>query len=255
LPVQKLVKRGCQFLIETMNEIPNQTRAITGKKLGKFLILILFLAGAAYLFRFTPVKDLVTPRTLGHILNATGWWAPIAFILLEAIAISLFVPASIPILLGAGLFGASWGFFCGWLGAVGGASMAFFVGRTLGRDFVASVIGDRLKKYDDAIERNGFTTVLYLRLLNCPFTPMNYGLSLTKVRFWDFFFGTSLGVAVSIFVLTFLAATLKDVWASGQWEGLISLEVGFAMGIFVFSLFIPMILKRVRGAISNLDPN
>jgi uncharacterized membrane protein YdjX (TVP38/TMEM64 family) len=238
-----------------MNEMPDQPRAITGKTLGKFLILILFLAGAACLFRFTPVKDLVTPRSLGHILNATGWWAPVVFILLEAVAISLFVPASIPILLGAGLFGASWGFFCGWLGAVVGGSMAFFVGRTLGRDFVASVIGDRLKKYDDAIERNGFTTVLYLRLLNSPFTPMNYGLSLTKVRFRDFFFGTGLGVAVSIFVLTFLGGTLKDVWISGQWDGLISLEVGFAIGIFVFSFFIPMIVKRVRGAISNLNPN
>ena len=238
-----------------MNEMPDQPRAITGKTLGKFLILILFLAGAVCLFRLTPMKDLVTPRALGHILNGMGWCAPVVFILLEAIAISFFVPASIPILLGAGLFGAFWGFFCGWLGALGGASMAFFVGRVLGRDFVASMIGDRLKRYDDAIERNGFTTVLYLRLLNSPFTPMNYGLSLTKVRFRDFFFGTALGVAVSIFVLTFLGGTLKDVWISGRWDGLISLEVGFAVGIFVFSFFIPMIVKRVQGAVSNLNPN
>jgi uncharacterized membrane protein YdjX (TVP38/TMEM64 family) len=156
---------------------------------------------------------------------------------------------------GAGLFGASWGFFCGWIGAVIGASMAFFVGRTLGRDFVASIIGNRLKRYDDAIEKNGFTTVLYLRLLNSPFTPLNYGLSLTKVRFRDFLLGTGLGVAVSIFVLTFLAGTLKDVWVSGRWEGLLSLEVGFAIGIFIFSFFIPMILKKVRGPNSTLNPN
>ncbi|MFO7598356.1 MAG: TVP38/TMEM64 family protein [Candidatus Desulfacyla sp.] len=222
-------------------------RPISSKTLGKFLVLILLLAGAACLFRFTLVKDLVTPDSLGRILNATGGWAPLFFILLEAVAISLFVPASIPILLGAGLFGASWGFFCGWLGAVAGASMAFFVGRTLGREFVASMIGDRLKRYDDAIERNGFTTVLYLRLLNSPFTPLNYGLSLTKVHFRDFFFGTGLGVAVSIFVLTFLGGTLKNAWVSGRWSDLVSLEAGFAMALFIFSFFIPMILKRVRG--------
>jgi uncharacterized membrane protein YdjX (TVP38/TMEM64 family) len=81
---------------------------------------------------------------------------------------------------------------------------------------------------------------------------MNYGLSLTKVRFWDFFFGTGLGVAVSIFVLTFLGGTLKEVWISGQWERLISLEVGFAVAIYVFSFFIPMILKRVRGPASQV---
>ena len=236
-----------------MTDMPDQARTITLKKLAKFLILVLFLAGAACLFRFTAVKDLATPDFLGRILNAMGGWAPVLFILIEAVAISLFVPASIPILLGAGLFGAYWGFLCGWLGAVAGASMAFFVGRTLGRDFVASIIGDRLKRYDNALEKNGFTTVLYLRLLNSPFTPLNYGLSLTKVHFRDFFFGTGLGVTASIFVLTFMGGTLKTVWVSGNWKDLVSLEAGFAMAVFVLSFFIPMILKRLRGSTSGLN--
>jgi len=57
-----------------------------------------------------------------------------------------------------------------------GASLAFWIGRTLGREFTASMIGDRLRKYDDAIARNGFATVLYLRLVYFPFTPMNFGM-------------------------------------------------------------------------------
>jgi len=239
------------MLTESMEKTSHQKGKISRGALGKFLVLVLFLVGAVCLFRFTPIKDFVTPQSLGRVLDATGLWAPVVFILLEAIAISFFVPASIPIILGAGLFGAGLGFFCGWLGALGGASVAFFVGRTLGRGFVASMIGDRLKKYDDAIERNGFTAVLYLRLLNSPFTPMNYGLSLTKVRFWDYFFGTGLGVMVSIFVITFLSGTLKDVWVSGMWENLVSLEIFFAVILFIFSFFIPMILKRVKGRLSN----
>ncbi len=238
-----------------MEKTSNQKEKITKGALGKFLILILFIIGAVSLYRVTPLKDFLTPQSLSRVLAATGLWAPVLFIVLEAIAISLFVPASIPIILGAGLFGAGWGFFCGWLGALGGASVAFFVGRTLGRDFIASMIGDRLRKYDDAIERNGFTTVLYLRLLNSPFTPMNYGLSLTKVRFRDYFFGTGLGVPVSIFVITFLSGTLKEVWVSGMWENLISLEVFFAVILFIFSFFIPMILKRVKGRLSNSKQN
>lgn len=234
-----------------MEKTSNQKEKTTRGALGKFLILVLFLAGAVCLFRFTPIKDFVTPESLGRVLDAAGLWAPVVFILLETVAISLFVPASIPIILGAGLFGAGWGFFCGWLGALGGASVAFFVGRTLGRGFVASIIGDRLKKYDDGIERNGFTAVLYLRLLNSPFTPMNYGLSLTKVHFWDYFFGTGLGVMVSIFVITFLSGTLKEVWVSGEWEDLVAFEVIFAVILFIFSCFIPMILKRVKGWQTN----
>jgi len=229
-----------------MEKTSNQKEKTTRGALGKFLLLVFFLVGAVCLLRLTPIKDFVTPESLSRVLDAAGLWAPVVFILLETVAISLFVPASIPIILGAGLFGAGWGFFCGWLGALGGASIAFFVGRTLGRGFVASIIGDRLKKYDDGIERNGFTAVLYLRLLNSPFTPMNYGLSLTKVHFWDYFFGTGLGVMVSIFVITFLSGTLKEVWVSGNWENLLAFEVIFAVILFVFSCFIPMILKRVK---------
>src|SRR4030042_533366 len=87
--------------------------------------------------------------------------------------------------------------------------LAFFIGRYLGRDFAASLIGDRLKRYDDAIERNGFAAVLYLRLIYFPFTPMNFGMGLTKVRFRDYFSGTALGIIVGTFVFTFLVGTLK----------------------------------------------
>ena len=234
-----------------MKMASDQKRRVSRGSLGKFLILILFIVGAVSLFRLTPLKDFATLQSFGRVLDKTGLWAPVVFIVFEAVAISLFVPASVPIILGAGLFGAFWGFLCGWIGALAGASAAFFVGRILGRDFIASIIGDRLKKYDDALERNGFTTVLYLWLLNSPFTAMNYGLSLTKVRFRDYFFGTGLGIIVSIFVITFLSGTLKDVWVSGMWKNLLSFEVFFAVIIFIFSLFVPMILKRVRGERSN----
>lgn len=234
-----------------MEKASDQKRRTTRGALGKFLIFVLFIIGAVFLSWVTPLKDFLTPQSLSHVLGEAGLWAPALFIVLEAIAISLFVPASIPIIIGGGLFGASLGFVCGWLGALIGACAAFFVGRTLGRDFIASMIGDRLRKYDDAIERNGFTTVLYLRLLNSPFTPVNYGLSLTKVRFRDYFFGTGLGVTVSIFVITFLSGTLKEVWVSGMWENLVSLEVFFAVTLFIFSFFIPIVLKRVRDRLSN----
>ena len=103
-----------------------------------------------------------------------------------------------------------------------GSSAAFWIGRTLGREFATSMIGDRLRKYDDAIERNGFATVLYLRLVYFPFTPMNFGMGLTKVRFWDYFSGTGLGIIVGTFIFTFFIGTLKEVWASGHWNQFLS---------------------------------
>jgi uncharacterized membrane protein YdjX (TVP38/TMEM64 family) len=212
----------------------------------KASLLVAFIMGAVYIVRSTTVKEFLTREMLGNFLEAAGFWAPLAFILIYTIGICFFVPGTLLTALGAAIFGAYWGFLYVWIGAMVGASAAFWIGRTLGREFAASLIGDRLKKYDDAIERNGFATVLYLRLVYFPFTAMNFGMGLTKVRYWDYFFGTGLGIVVGTFIFTFFVDSLKEVWASGKWEQLFSFRVFFAVGLFVFSLFIPKIIKKFK---------
>jgi uncharacterized membrane protein YdjX (TVP38/TMEM64 family) len=180
------------------------------------------------------------------LLAGAGLWAPLAFILVYAVGVCLFVPGSILTGLGAVIFGAYWGFVYVWVGAMIGAAAAFCIGRTLGRDFAASLIGDRLRKYDESIERNGFAAVLYLRLLYFPFTPLNFGLGLTKVHFRDYFLGTGVGILVGTFIFTFFIGTLKDVWVSGDWGALWSFKVFFSIGLFVVSFFIPTLIRKVR---------
>ena len=213
----------------------------------KAFILVVFVVVAIYVIRFTPVKGFLTPEALSRFLDAAGIWAPLLYMLVYAVGICLFVPGTLLTALGAAIFGAYWGFLYVWGGAMVGASAAFWIGRTLGREFAASLIGARLKKYDDAIERNGFATTLYLRLVYFPFTPMNFGMGLTKVRFWDYFLGTGLGIIVGTFVFTFFVGTLKEVWATGNWGELLSFKVFFSVGLFVFSLFIPKIIKTIKG--------
>jgi len=228
-------------------EEPSQQPSHRSKKaLLKAVILVVFMIAAIYMVRFTPVKDFLTKEALGRFLEAAGFWAPLIFMVLYAVGICLFVPGTLITALGAAIFGAYWGFLYVWVGAMAGASAAFWIGRTLGREFAASLIGDRLKKYDDAIERNGFATVLYLRLVYFPFTPMNFGMGLTKVRFWDYFFGTGLGIIVGTFIFTFFVGTLREVWASGNWGNLISFKVFFPVALFIFSLFIPKIIAMFR---------
>jgi uncharacterized membrane protein YdjX (TVP38/TMEM64 family) len=215
--------------------------------LVKASILLAFVVVAISVIRFTPVRGFLTPEALGRFLETAGIGAPLLYMLIYAVGICLFVPGTLLTALGAAIFGAYWGFVYVWVGAMVGASAAFWIGRTLGREFAASLIGDKLRKYDDAIERNGFATTLYLRLVYFPFTPMNFGMGLTKVRFWDYVFGTGLGIIVGTFIFTFFVGTLKEVWASGNWGELLSFKVFFSVGLFVFSLFIPRIIKRIKG--------
>ena len=88
--------------------------------------------------------------------------------------------------------------------------------------------------------------MLYLRLVYFPFTPMNFGMGLTKVGFRDYLWGTGLGILVGTFIFTFFIGTLKEVWATGQWANLLSFKVFFSLGLFIFSLFIPKIINRFK---------
>ena len=230
-----------------MDAAENGVPGNRGKAILKAAILLVFVVAAILFVRYTPIKDYLSVEALGRFLDAVGIWAPVVFMVIYAGGVCLFLPGTLLTGLGAAIFGAYWGFVYVWFGAMAGASIAFWIGRTLGRDFASSLIGDKLKKYDDAIERNGFATVLYLRLVYFPFTPMNFGMGLTKVHFRDYFLGTGLGIIVGTFIFTFFIGTLKEVWTSGNWGELISFQVFFSIGLFIFSFFIPKIIKKVKG--------
>lgn len=212
----------------------------------KAVFLLSFVITAIVLVRFTPLKEYLRPERLGLLLETAGFWAPMVYVCIYAAGVCLFIPGTLLTALGAAIFGPYLGFLYVWLGAMIGSSLAFFIGRYLGRDFAASLIGDKLKKYDDGIERNGFATVLYLRLVYFPFTPMNFGMGLTKVRFRDYLAGTALGIIVGIFIFTFFIGTVKQVWANGRWAELLSWKIFFSLGLFVFSLFIPKIVEKIK---------
>ena len=229
-----------------MNDGMKQPKKSRKYPLIKAVVFVLFIGAAIFIIRFTSLRQFFNQEVLSHFLEETGFWAPFIFVLIYTAGICLFVPGTLLTALGAAFFGPYRGFLYVWIGAMAGASAAFWIGRTLARDFAASLIGDRLRRYDDAIERNGFATVLYLRLIYFPFTAMDFGMGLTKVRFWDYFFGTGLGIAVGTFIFTFFVGTLKEVWASGNWGNLLSFKVFFSIGLFVFSLFIPKIINRFK---------
>ncbi len=230
-----------------MTDIANPPAENRSRAVIKAGILVAFIAVAIVLVRFTPVKDYLNARALGEFLDNAGIWAPVIFMVIYAVGVCLFVPGTLLTGIGAAIFGPYRGFVYVWIGAMAGAAAAFVIGRTLGREFAAGLIGDKLKKYDEAIERNGFATVLYLRLVYFPFTPMNFGMGLTRVKFMDYIWGTGLGIIVGTFIFTFFIGTIKQVWSSGDWGQLISFNVFFSIALFVFSFFLPKIIKKIKG--------
>jgi len=206
------------------------------------LLIIMFLS--FYTFRYTDLKTYMSVEKIDVFVRYYHNIAPAIFIVIFAMGVCLFVPSTIFIAAGAALFGHVNGFIFNELGAVLGASGAFFVGRYLGRDFATSIIGDKLKEYDDKIAKNGFATVFSIRILCIPFTPMSFALGLTKVRFKDYFLGTALGFAIIGFAFTFGFATITDIMKSKDWSQLFSYKTLLSILLIAFSIFIPSFITR-----------
>lgn len=213
----------------------------------KAVLLVLFIAAALAALQYSPARDYLNPAWVQAQLASAGIWAPLLFIFGYALGVCLLVPGTLLTAAGAAVFGPWSGFLYVWLGAMLGAAGAFFIGRYLGRDFAASLIGSRLRKYDDAIESNGFAVVLYLRLLYFPFTPMNFGMGLTKVNFRDYLLGTGLGILTGTFIFTFFIGNLGQIWASGDWSRLNGRQTWLSLILLLGSFFLPVIVRKIRG--------
>ncbi len=111
------------------------TKAGKGRKkaLIKVLFLAVFIVAAIGLIRFTPVRGYLTAQALGEFLETAGIWAPLVYMLIYTVGVCLFLPGTLLTGLGAAIFGPYWGFLYVWVGAMAGASVAFWIGRSLGR--------------------------------------------------------------------------------------------------------------------------
>lgn len=129
-------------------------------------------------------------------VDGLGPLAPLVFGLAYAVGVVCFVPGSALTLAAGALFGIVEGLLVAWTAAAVGAALAFLVARYVARGAVEHRIAGspRFAAIDRAVGREGLKIVLLLRLSPVfPFTLLNYGLGLTKVRFLDYVIG-SLGM-------------------------------------------------------------
>ena len=162
-------------------------------------------------------------------VDGFGIAGPLVFIVVAGALNCAFFPG--PLLAGAAglLFGAALGTPVAIASAVLSAVLACSISRWVAGDAIETLGGRRVKGLARIVERRGFLSVLYVRLLpGIPYTLFNYAVGLTRVPLATFAAATALGTAPRTFAYVALGGSFGDFTKP---ETLIAVAILVAMGL------------------------
>lgn len=174
----------------------------------------LFIIAAWWIFHgnFVNLK-FFTPAFVRETVLSYGHWSVLVYILIYVFNTILVFPPNAPISLSAGLiFGHLGGAVIILVSAAIGTSAAFFIGRSVERKFLDQLLQGKWKGFSEKLEKNGFMTVLFLRLIPIvPFEILNYICGLSRISYKDFIAGTLLGMIPGAVVTAYFGGALGDI--------------------------------------------
>ena len=229
---------------------PAQRKKTIGKAVGIGLVL-LALAGVAWIAGLTDYLSVDNLDTLRDWINGFGAIAPIVFIVVYAVAVVAFLPATPLTLLGGLVFGAVWGTLWTWIGATLGATLAFLVGRYAARDLVRTwkENNEQIKRLDEGVEKHGWRMLLITRLVPVfPFTLQNYVYGLTKIGLGTYVLVSGTCIVPGVIVYTFAGGSLAAARDNLFWT---FLYLGIAAVFFVLVSLIPSWIRRRNPGMSD----
>lgn len=136
------------------------------------------------------------------------------------------------------------------IASTAGATIAFLLSRYLFRQFVEARFAKHVRKFDEAIERDGAFFLFALRLTPvAPFALVNLVMGLTRVRTRTFWWVSQLGMLPNTIVYVYAGSSAPDLRTLAN-QGLSGLPVGRLLAAFFLIGCFPMaarwLVRRLR---------
>lgn len=217
------------------------------KRSTKFSLFILAMIILVLAVNFFNISSYIEGERLRIWIESAGPLGPLIFMLIYALAPSLFFPG-LPLTVAGGLlFGPVWGTLYVIVGATTGATIAFLIARKMGRDWVEEKLGktgaaSKWKELDQKVEREGWKVVAFTRLIPLfPFNFLNYAFGLTGVKTTHFIVASFIFMLPGTIAYVLFSSSLVDLIG-----GKISKELVAGIILIVAVSLIPIIYKKVR---------
>ncbi len=209
--------------------------------LGKAALLLALIA--AIVWAGTNSQHL-SIEAIRQWMDDAGGLAPLAFILLYALATVLFLPGSLLTLAGGALFGPIAGTVINLAGATLGATLAFLVARYLGGEWVERRAGGIARRVLEGVNAEGWRFVAFTRLVPVfPFNLLNYALGLTRIPLGAYVLTTALAMIPGATAYTYLGYLGREA-AQGAQD--LAGKALLALGLLTLVAFLPRLIARLR---------
>lgn len=206
--------------------------------LGLWLLIILELLGLAFV---SGIAMTDFGQTIQNWVTALGWWGPLAYVGIYIIRSFVLFPATAITAMSGVLFGPLWGTVLTVLASNLSAWTSFFVGRYFRSSVKEKLSTGVLKKWDSKLRKNGFLSVLLMRLLYFPFDLTSYICGATSVTFIAFASASFIGMLTGTVMFVTLGSSLAD------WRYLL-----VALGLFLLGFAFSRVAKKYGKDVEQL---
>jgi len=190
--------------MEVAIDRPRDSRAL---KLGAVATVVLL---AALAHRLGILQLFVDPSGIAGMLRALGGWGYVAFLVSYTVLQPFGMPGTLFVMAAPLIWPWPIALALSMTGTMAASVVGFSFARFVARDWLERRLPARFHKYDDALAARAFLTVAVLRFIFWMPQMLHTFLGLSKVSFWTHFWGSLVGYAIPLFLLSFFGQKLFD---------------------------------------------
>lgn len=205
------------------------------KKVKFYIFIAIITLGLVTLIcNLETIKD-ININTISNMLKNNKEFSIIAFLIIFIIKpIFVILPSNLLAIISGNIFGALFGFSLIMICYFISATVAFYLSRFMGKDFVEIIMGNKFMKLDKNIESRGFKILFLIRLPPViPFDALSYACGLTKIKYKDFITASLLGIFPETICYSILGTSFMNPLSIKFIIPIIILIIGVVLAKFV----------------------
>lgn len=206
-------------------------------------MILTVITGAVVAQRLGVFERVAEPARLKQTLVDLGPWGYVVFLVAFTVLQPFGVPGTVFVFAAPLIWPWPVAFALSMVGTMSASVVGFSFARFVGRDWISGMIPKRFKKYEEGLERRGFATVFFLRLVFWMPQVLHIFLGVSKVRFWTHFWGSLAGYFVPLLLVSFFGERLFDAMRTAPAEAWVAVAVGV---VVVVSTTILVRRRRAR---------